>query len=153
MRAALAERALFGSTLTAPILGLLDTRQWAVSGVYLLIAARHGSAVPGTPVGVYVGSAKDLIDRVSKHAANKPDWQVALLLTGAGVTRGDAYQLERALGDSMSMATTPNVVAATWQRLPEFSAYDVPWHVRDSFIILAERCLGHLGIPVRLLIP
>jgi predicted GIY-YIG superfamily endonuclease len=156
LRATLAERQLFhGTQQSAPIRGLLDTRQWAVSGIYLLIDA--GPGPPATlPVAVYVGSTKDLLHRVITHASpagNKPTWKTALLITGAGVTRGDAYQLERALGDAMTKATTTNVVVPSWNYLPVFSAYDVPWSVRDSFIVLAERCLHHLGISVRLVVP
>jgi predicted GIY-YIG superfamily endonuclease len=156
LRATLAQRQLFhGTQQSAPIRSLLDTRQWAVSGVYLLLDA-SSTAPPTLPVAVYIGSTKDLLHRVITHASpagNKPTWKTALLMTGAGVTRGDAYQLERALGDAMTRATTPNVVSPSWNYLPEFSAYDVPWHVRDSFIVLAERCLHRLGISVRLMVP
>jgi hypothetical protein len=155
VRAAVCARDLFeGPAASTLIRGLLDLRQWAVPGVYLLLSAELDASVrPLAPIDVYVGSTKDLLVRVIEQEKQRPDWLTAILLTGSGVTRGDAYQLERALGDALTHSTTPGIVNASWSRLPEFSALDTPWHLRDTFVVLAERCLNHFQIQVRLVLP
>jgi hypothetical protein len=127
----------------------LDVRQWCVPGVYLLLAFDESA-----PASVYVGSGQDLVSRVGAQRKERDDWSTAVLITGVGVTRGDAYQLERAVGDSIVRSTTPGIIEPAWEKHPKVSPLDVPWPLRDSFIVLAERCLGQdpeLDIHVRLI--
>ncbi|HEV2866184.1 MAG TPA: hypothetical protein VGX37_06685 [Allosphingosinicella sp.] len=155
VRAATASRDVFiGTPKKHPARWMLDLREWAVAGTYLLLSGDEGLSR-----GVYVGSAKDLVERVNEHQngvkrtkADTFDWNQAILLTATGVTRGDAYQLERAVGDAVALSEVDLLVPA-WEALPKFQARDTPWAVRDAVIVLAERCLRQLGVPARLLPP
>lgn len=151
VRAATATRDVFvGTPQEQPARWMLDLREWAVAGTYLLLSKDQSQ--------VYVGSAKDLVERVNQHQNGVKRktteflWDQAVLLTATGVTRGDAYQLERAVGDAIASCGVGQL-RPMWEALPTFQARDTPWAIRDAVIVLAERCLHQLGVSARLLPP
>ena len=91
VRAAICEQSLFVAAhpgpASAPIHSLIDKRLWSLPSVYALLWDAKGGQRE-----IYVGSTKDPLERLMTH--DRANWAHAVLLTGHGLTRGAALQME-----------------------------------------------------------
>jgi hypothetical protein len=127
----------------APIRALVDGRRWAVPGAYLLLWEQLDGRVP-----VYIGSAGDLLERLNRH--EQVNWTLGIAITGHGLHRSAALQVERSLGQAFMLAdTAQNLWEKRWDAHPTFAASEMPWPFLTPMLVLAER-LVRLHSPLTL---
>ena len=120
----------------AGIRQLVDARRWSVPGVYLLL----WDPLADGRVPVYVGSTKDLLERLHDH--EQVGWGLAIVLTGHGLRRSAAEQIERALGRGLLLADPSETAwVRRWARLPRRDPNEIPWPYVAPLILAAERLI------------
>ena len=116
----------------AGIRQLVDARRWSVPGAYLLL----WDALTDGRVPVYVGSTKDLLERLHDH--EQVGWGLAIVLTGHGLRRSAAWQIERALGRALLLADPSETAwSRRWDRLPGRDPNEIPWPYVTPLILAA----------------
>jgi hypothetical protein len=126
--------------LPVPVSRQLDRRLWCLPGIYCLLWE------PDTtdPTDVYVGSAGDMIGRLTTH--DKTGWSHAIMLTGHGMGIGGARQVESAIGRVLSHDRAKPRITAAWERHPTPWGADMPWFLFEPLVVLLDLCLRELGV-------
>lgn len=150
VRAAVCDARLFkptrpasGGPTKAPVYGQMDQRLWQLPGAYCLL----WDPEPGAR-RLYVGSSGALFTRLIGHP--KTGWTQAILLTGYGIGRGGAEQVESAIAKVLRAARPANLITPEWDAMPSPWGADMPWHLIESLIVLLNRCLDELGLGLQL---
>ena len=151
MRAAICESGAFapvappgGGPATAAIYKQLDRRLWELPGVYCLL----WDPGAGSQSDIYVGSCRDFSTRLVGH--DRKGWSHVIMLTGHGLGRGAAYQAEAAIGKVITGARPANRLNPAWSAHPFLLGEDMPWALLRPLVVLLNRCLAQLSIPVTL---
>jgi hypothetical protein len=130
----------------APISTRLDHRLWLLPGVYVLL----WPWATGT-LDYYVGSSGNVMERPSQHLAHahgQKNWLAAILLTGHGLSRGGALQLESALARVLVNAVPGS--QPRHRRSPTAWGADMPWYLLEPIVVLLNRILDLLPVNVLL---
>jgi hypothetical protein len=125
-----------------PVRAQLDRRLWCLPGIYCLF----GQPDTTDPTDTYVGSAGDLIERLTTH--DKTGWSHAIMLTGHGMGIGGARQAESAIGRVLSTKRVRRRLTPTWKAHPAPWGADMPWFLFEPLVVLLDLCLREVDVRV-----
>lgn len=148
VRAAMCDATLFrpqqAGPAAAPIHALIDKRLWSVPAIYTLLWNP-----PSRPTPVYVGSTGDPITRLIGH--DQEGWSQAIIVTGHGLTRGAALQMEYATGCVITGSRSARAnLEPRWAAHPSPWQADMAWSLLEPMVVLLDLCLSELGVRANL---
>lgn len=140
VKAAICEAEVFQPTdagpRSAPIHKQLDARLWSVPAAYCLLWEPESKA----RADIYVGSTGDPLERLPTH--DQTGWTRAVIITGHGLTRGIAQQLEAAFGNVVVASDSAfKRLRPAWTTHPSLWEADMPWDLLRPAVVLLELCL------------